>query len=177
MKAIIRACWDTLLLRRPPQVFPRSWPVFGMVLAVFLFTDWLTFLAQDITGLRSLVETGFDCSLQLAFLVMVLAARFVLHQLNPVLTAWLGAGIFLNLLDIPVNAASVLFTSDNAQMLIFIPDIMLVAWTMAVMAHILNHSMGFKPILGLNLGLFQGLVISGVYVIVNMLVSSALFPS
>ena len=148
-----------------------------MVLAAFLFTDWLTFLVQDVAGLRSLVETAFDCSLQLAYLSMVLAARFVLPRLNQVLTAWLGAGIFLNLLAVPVNAAGTLFTSDAAQRLVFIPEMMLVAWTMAVMAHILSHSMEFKPVLGLNLGLAYGLVIGGVYVIVDTLVSSALFPS
>lgn len=144
-----------------------------MVLAAFLFTDWLTFLAQDITGLRSLVETGFECYLQLSFFIMVLAACSRLHWLNQALIAWLGAGIFLNLLAIPVNAASVLFTSDTAEMVIFIPDVMLMVWTMAVMAHILSHTLEFKPFEGLNLNLVYGLVIGAAYVIVDILVSGA----
>jgi hypothetical protein len=176
VKAVIRACWDILLFRRPPQIFPHSWTLFAMVLAAFLFTDWLTILVQGITGLRSLVETAFDCSLQLAFLGMVLAARFVLPRLNQAFTAWLGAGILLNLLTVPVNAAGTLFTSDSAQLVLYIPWMMLAAWSMAVMAHILSHTLGFKPLLGINMGLIYGLVIGGVYVIVDALVTGALFP-
>jgi hypothetical protein len=176
VKAVVRACWDILFLRRPPQVFPKSWALFSAVLAVYLVSDSLTFFSQKIFGLQALQETVFDTCLQLAFFGLLLASRFALQKLNQTLTAWLGAGIIINLVSLPANAAALVFTSDAAQPFLLVPQVLITAWGMAVMAHILRHTLDFRPLFGLDLGLIYGLVIAAVYVIVQFLMFSALFP-
>jgi len=176
VKAVARACWDILLLRRPPQVFPKSWAMFSAVLAAYFLSDGLTFLSQKIFGLQALQETVFDICLQIAFFGLLLASRFALDKLNQALTAWLGAGIIINLASVPANAAALVFTSQAAQPFLLVPQVLLTAWGMAVMAHILRYTLDFRQLFGFDLGLIYGLVIAAIYVIVEFLTFSALFP-
>ncbi|HEV2212695.1 MAG TPA: hypothetical protein VGS99_05040 [Gammaproteobacteria bacterium] len=176
MKAGIRACWDILLLRRPPQIFPKSWLLFGAFLEVYFGTDFLTFLAQGIDVLPALRMTVVDTGLSLSFLTLLMFANFVPQRLNQVFSAWLGAGILLNLISIPVSVVDALSRVPLLSDFTFFLNVLILAWTMAVMAHILRHSLQFRPVLGLDLSLGFGLVIAGVYVIVDMTIFYTLFP-
>lgn len=177
VKAGIRACWDILLLRRPPQIFPKSWLLFAALLEIYFVTDYLTFLAQGFEVPTALRMTVVDVGLSLGFLSLLLFANFVPQRLNQVLCAWLGAGILLNLISIPVLVVDALSRIHLLSDFAFFLNVLIVAWTMAVMAHILRHGLQFRPVLGVDLSLGFGLVIAAVYVIVNYVIFNALFPN
>ena len=168
MKAIVRACWDVFLLRSGPQLFPRSWMLFGMVSAVFLASDALTFLAQGLGAMATLQETVFDFGLQLLFFALLLGAQFRLPRLWQTLTAWFGAGVYLNLCAIPPNLGDFLSRAEWAKDLWFVVSCLVVAWTMAVMTSILRHA--------LEIGLVFGLIIAAVYTFASTVIFAGLFP-
>ena len=168
MKAIARACWDVFLLRRGPQVFPRSWILLGVVSAVFLASDSLTFLAQGLGAGATLLETVFDYCLQVVFFVLLLGAQFRLGRLRQTLSAWFGASVFLNLGSIPPNLGDFLSKAEWAKDIWFVAGCMVVAWTMAVMTQVLRHA--------LDIGLVFGLFIAAVYTFVSTVIFAGLFP-
>lgn len=169
MKAIARACWDVFLLRSGPQTFPRSWTLLGLISAVYLLSDALLFLAQGVTGTGVVLQTVFDFGLQVAFFALVLAAKFLTSRLRQALTAWLGAGVILNLISMPPALALLFIHADWAQNLLLIPVYAIIAWSIAVMTQVLRHA--------LDIGLIFGLIIAAVYTFVSLVIFQGLFPA
>jgi len=169
VKAIVRTCWQVFLLKGAPQVFPKSWLLFGMVLGAYLATDALTFLAEGITGLSLLEQTLFDTGLQVLFFALLLQVKSLLPRLNQTLQAWLGAGVFINLLSMPLNLADRFTHGTAGETFLFVLVVLLSSWGILVMAHVLRHS--------LEIGLAFGFVISVVYFFGSAMVMQSLFPA
>ena len=176
VKAVARACWDILLLRRPPQVFPKSWALFTAVAAVYFLTDALTSLLAKLTLVETLKETVFDVGLQMVFFALVLSLGKVSGRFNQALTAWFGAGIFINLLEVPDALIGRFLKSDPGQVLAGLLYLFIVAWSMAVMAHILRHTLKLRPVQGFDWSLAIGFIIAGVYVEIDYWLTYYLFP-
>jgi hypothetical protein len=169
VKAIARACWGIFLLRSGPQAFPRSWILLALISIAYLLTDGLLFVAQGVTGAGIVIQTAFDFGLQVLFFAAVLAAKFVLPRLNQTLSAWLGAGVILNLLSLPPAFALLFVTAHWAQDLLLIPVFLSIGWSMAVMTQVLRHALSIGPIFGL--------VIAAVYTFASIVIFQGLFPT
>ena len=168
MKAIARTCWGVFLLRSGPQAFPRSWILLGLISAIFLASDALSFLAQGLGAGATLQETVFDFCLQVVFFALLLGAQFRLGRLRQALSAWFGAGVFLNLGSIPPNLGDFLSKAEWAKDVWFVVGCAVVAWTMAVMTQVLRHALG--------IGLVFGLFIAAVYTFASTVIFAGLFP-
>jgi len=168
VKAIARASWDVFTLRGGPQAFPREWAPFTLVVAVYLVSDAVSFLAQGLGATAIAEETTFDFGLQVLYFVLVLAAKFNLPRLRQSLAAWFGAGVILNLLATPVNLGAFLSKADWAQEFWFVLTCLLIAWSMAVMAQVLRYA--------LEIGLAFSLIVAAVYTFASTVVFIGLFP-
>lgn len=156
------------LLRTSPRAFSRSWIHMGGVSAAFLLSDALSFLAQGLDLRATLEETLFDFGLQVLFFALLLAAAFRPQRLLQTLTAWFGAGVFLNLLSVAPNLGDFLSRAEWAKDVWFVAGCMLVAWTMAVMTQVLRHA--------LDIALVFGLIIAAVYTFASIVIFAGLFP-
>ena len=139
-----------------------------MVSGVYLLTDVASFAAQGAGGTDVLLETVFDFCLQVLFFTALLAAKFVLPRLNQTLSAWLGAGIILNLLSLPPALGLHFVTAHWAEDALSIPVFLIVGWSMAVMTLVLRHA--------LDIGLMFGLFIAAVYTFASYVIFEGLFP-
>ncbi len=168
MKAIARACWEIFLLRSGPQAFPRSWLLLAMLALVYFITDAVQALVEGFRMLPLLAQTTFDTGLQVVIFVVLLATKSMLPRLNQSLSAWFGAASLINLLFLPVDVADRFLPEQYSQIYLALPFMLLVAWTMMVLAHVLRHALG--------IGLAFALIIAAVCVLANQVVLQALFP-
>lgn len=156
------------LLRGGPQVFPRAWSLLTLITSAYLVTDALSFLAERLGPAAVAQQTVFDFGMQVLFFALVLAAKFHLPRLRQTLAAWLGAGVILNLLAVPVNLGASLSKAEWAQEFWFVVTCLIVAWSMAVMAQVLRQA--------LEIGLAFGLIVAAVYTLASNIVFAGLFP-
>jgi len=168
VKAIARACWQIFLLRSGPQAFPRSWFLLAIAALAYFLTDAVLALAQGFAALPLLLQSSLDTGFQVLIFAVLLAAKAVLPRLVQTLSAWYGAGSIINILSLPLAVADRLLPEHAAQIYLALPFLLLVAWTMMVMAHVLRHALG--------IGLAFGLIIAAVCVLANQVVLQALFP-
>ncbi|HSC48194.1 MAG TPA: hypothetical protein VLG68_08910 [Gammaproteobacteria bacterium] len=166
MKAFARTCWELLLLRSAPNAFPKSWTLLALFAAAYFLTDALVALAQGFRATPLLLQTVFDTGLQALFFGALLGVKWLLPRFNQALTAWYGVGTIFNLLFLPVALLSLLL--PNQFTLLLVPFVLLLAWNVAVLAHILRPS--------LNIGPAFALVIAAFCMVVNLIVVGSLFP-
>lgn len=165
--AIVRSSWEVLLLRSGPQVFPRSHVVlYGAMLAYLgcdAFVDWVQGYDLISVALQSVLET---CMWVVAYTVL-LAVKAALPRLDQTLTAWFGASTLIILIFLPIAIAGRFLTAPVAQIPILLLELLLLAWTMLVMAHLLRHA--------LRIDLAFGFVIGAVFVWADQQILSTTF--
>lgn len=168
MRAVFLSSLDILLLRCGPQVFPRSRLLFILVLAPYFLTDMLDDWLQGYSLTPNLLQSFFDTGSWLLLLAPVLGVWAVLPRLMQTLTAWYGAGVLLNFVSMPLLAAALVFTSNDAQQWLGIAGVLLGVWSIMVLANLLHHA--------LRSGYAIALVVAVVCVSFNMVLSLDLFP-
>jgi hypothetical protein len=168
MKAIVRTCWDICLLRKGPQIFPRSWILFVAMLMVYIVADAILSLAQGMHGLQIVYQILFDCALLAIFFALVLGLWNRLERYNQTAVALFGSGAIILLAAVPVSyAASVpnyVLVQGAAQVLIYA----ILAWSILVIGHVIRHA--------LDTGLLTGIFIAGAYTVLNFVLFAVLFP-
>jgi len=169
MKAIVRTCWQICLLRQGPQVFPRSWTLFGVMLLIYLVVDVILFLAQGIRGLLLLPELLLDIGLLLAFFALVLAIWQKLERFNQTMSALFGTGAIIMLVAVPFSLLVTLLPASTGAELVGVLLYAILAWTVLVMGHILRHA--------LDTWLTLGIIIAGTYIVLNLVMFAQFFPT
>lgn len=168
MRAIVRTCWRICLLRDGPQVFPQSWPLFVLMLLVYMAVDVALFVAQGLRGFILLPQLLLDTALLLAFFTLVLAIWQKLERFNQTMTALLGTGAIIMLVALPISFAATLLPSspigETAGVLLYA----ILAWDVLVIGHVARHALGT--------GLTLGIIIAGTYLVLNLAIFWALFP-
>lgn len=151
MKAIVRTCWEICLLRRGPQVFPRSGLLLAVMLLIYVFLDIYSNFLNGMYRIQDmLAETAVDTGMLTAFCFLTLLCWRQSTRFNQTLVALLGTGSLLTCASLPL--LSVLHF-DNLPMLQQLASWMLLVlflWNIVVMAHILRHALGnarYAPIL------------------------------
>jgi hypothetical protein len=169
VKAIVRTCWQICLLRQGPQVFPRSWPLFAIMLLIYMATDAVLFLAQGLRGMKLLPELLLDTGLLLAFFALVLAVWQKFERFNQTLSALLGTGAVIMLVAVPFSLLGTLLPPSAWTELVGVAVYAILAWNVLVTGHILRHA--------LNTWLTLGIIIAGTYVVLNLVMFAVLFPT
>lgn len=168
MKAVFLSCLDVLLLRAGPQVFPRSRLFLALMLLAYLLTDALLNCLEGYSALPMLVEAVFDTGIWVLCFVLALAGWSVLPRLEQTLTAWFGAGILFNLIQLPMELALYLLPNLDIRDWLPVPVFMLCLWTMMVMANLLRHALRANYVVAV--------VIAVISVLANIILTSSLFP-
>lgn len=168
MIAIVRTCWQICLLRQGPQVFPRSWMLFVILLLVYMATDVILFVAQGLRGLVLLPELLLDTALLLAFFALVLTIWQKLNRFNQTLSALLGSGSIIMLVAVPLSLLATLLPVSAGTQVVGVLLWVILAWNVLVMGHILRHA--------LNTWLTLAIIIAGTYVVLNLAMFAKLFP-
>lgn len=168
MKAIVRTCWHICLLRQGPQMFPRSWMLFVILLLLYMAADVALFVAQGLRGRVLLPELLLDTALLLAFFALVLAIWQKIERFNQTLSALLGTGTIIMLVAVPLTLLATLLPASTGTQAAGVLLWVVLAWNVLVTGHILRHA--------LNTWLTLGIVIAGTYVVLNLVMFSVLFP-
>ncbi len=168
MKAVIRNVWRVFLLKSGPRAFPRSWPLLAGVAALFLASDTLSYWIQGYAAWQALECSVMEMGLQVLLVALFLSVKHLLLRMNPTLIAWLGAGIILNLLSLPLALSERLLSPQTAELVLSIPSLMLMAWSIMVLAYIFQNALETGP--------FSSFGNSCVCVLATLVTLDALFP-
>ncbi len=169
MKAIVRTCWDICLLRQGPQIFPRSWSLFAVILAVYILVDAILFVAQGIRDYQVLYQTLFDCALLLIFFAAILGLWHKMERFNQTAVALLGSSAIIMLSAVPVSIVAMMPNPGPAQIVAQVLIYGILAWSILVIAHVLRHALDTK--------LLIGIFIAGAYTVINILLFWLIFPT
>lgn len=168
MKAIVRTCWDICLLRQGPQIFPRSWSLFVVMLAVYILVDAILFVAQGIRDYQVVYQTLFDCALLVAFLAVVLGVWQKFERFNQTAVALFGSSAIIMMAAVPVSWVATLPNPTAVHMVVDALIYGILAWSILVIAHVIRHALDTK--------LFIGILLAGSYTVINILLFAILFP-
>ena len=170
MKAIVLTCWEICLLRRGPQLFPRSGVLLGMMLTVYALLDiYGGFLQGMYDWLSLLGSTLVDVAMLSLFCYLVMVFWRRRARFNQVLTAMLGTSSLLTCAGLPL--ISILHFDHlplSLQQLIQLMLLTLLMWNIVVMAHILRYA--------LDNAAFAPILLAAPYQLLNFLVLTKLFP-
>lgn len=146
--ALLRVYLDIALLRRGPQVLPASGLLLALVTLACLASTAavLVFLAPDGASLTR--ATVIELLLDAVGLWLVLAVARRSARYPQVLSAVYGTGTILNLALLPV-VALVAVDVPRFELIGAFAAMLLLAWGMSILAHILHHALELP--LGLTL--------------------------
>ena len=154
MKPLLNYFVDLCLLRVGPQDLPSS----GVLLVLTFLLNvlvGLVMIADARSGLMmALAESLFESVLMLTVLYAALQARNRPARFTQAATALMGSGLLLGLFAWPLVAWSNRSESAEAGLLLLI----LLIWSIVVLAHILRHTFEISKNLGLGAALFYTLL-------------------
>ncbi|MGE5624596.1 MAG: hypothetical protein ACM3ZT_03510 [Bacillota bacterium] len=168
MKAVLLSFLDVFLLRAGPQAFPRSRVLLTVCLLAYLLTDVVVDWLQGYSAVPMVLGSVFDCGYWLLAFTLTLGAWSVLPRLEQTLSAWFGAGLLFNIIDLPLAGIARLFPNPDVQAWLNLPVFLLILWSMAVMAHLLHDALRSHYALAV--------VVAAVTGTINILLSLYLFP-
>ena len=167
MKAIALASWDIFLLRPGPARFPRSWPLFALMVLAYFLTDLPSMLTQG-GWVESLEQSAVDTVSWLAFLAVVFGSKSMMPRFNQAASAWLGAATIVNVLELPVAYGYSVLHGSPWEPYLAIPFLALAAWSVMIMGYVLHRA--------LETGLLLSLAVAVVCVVANIMLLQYLFP-
>lgn len=169
MQAVISFFIELCLLRTTPQRLPAAPVLLGLTLAANLLVGALMIQRTRGSFLAALIESLADTGLALGVLQLGLVAVKRRERFLQAGTAILGAGTLLGVvgllllsIHIPINEPS-----DLADFLSVL-WLLLLAWNILVLAHILRHTFDLKFGSGLGLAVL--------YTLLSVLINGLLFP-
>lgn len=168
MKTIVRTCWEICLLRQGPQVFPRSWSLFAVMLATYLVTDAMLFVAQGVRGFPVVCETLLDTALLIGFFILVLAVWRKHGRFNQTAAALFGTGVLIMIAALPLSLAATLLPASPVVEVSKVLLYVILIWSILIIGHVTRHA--------LDTGLFIGILIAGTYTLLNLVVFALFFP-
>lgn len=170
MKAIWSLFWQLLALRRGPADMPRSVP---LLLSLILLNIVLSVLGQWVgnpQGWRiGLGMAGIGLAIDVVTLWALLQFKSQPGRYVQTLTAVYAADTMLSLCALPLLPIYLLAPAKSALLTIgFMIDMLITGWSLGVRGFIYHRS--------LNVGIFQGNMLSITLFLLTMLASVKLFP-
>jgi hypothetical protein len=166
MKAAVKTWCELMFFRSAPRALPRSWALLALAAAAYFVTDLLADFTQGFRSEPLFLQTVFETGLQALFFGALLGVKWLLPRFNQALGAWYGAGAIFNLLLLPLALLAPKLPADSPILLV--PELLILAWSVAVLAHILRPALDIGPAFAL--------VIAAVCLLVDQVVLGSLFP-
>ncbi|HEX5339324.1 MAG TPA: hypothetical protein VFX47_00405 [Gammaproteobacteria bacterium] len=168
MGAIVRTCWDICLLKRGPQVFPRSGILLAVMLLIYVLLDLYSGFLGGLYLLPMLLgETLLDTVMLVAFCYLVMLCWDQRARFNQTAVALLGTSALLMGAGLPLLSLTHLESLPLLQQLASWMLLLLFLWNIVVTAHILRYALAnarYAPIL-----------LAAPYQLLNFLVLTLLF--
>lgn len=168
MLAIVRTCWNVCRLRSGPQVFPHSWALFWLMLAAYIVVDAGLFLAQGLYGWVLLPELALDVALLLGFFALLLAVWRKPERYNQTLVALMGSLTLIMLVDVPLSLLATLLPPSPWADAAAVAQYGILVWSILVIGYVLRHA--------LATWLALGILLAGLYTLVNLVSFALIFP-
>lgn len=166
MHALVRPFFQMCLMRLGPQDLPPSQFLLGLTLAAYTLCGFVASTVYMSAGqalLATLVDALLLCLLTAGLLVALRLQRRVVQTL----TALTGTGVLLTVLAYPfVVWVEAVRANDGQQGFETVVLAGLIAWTVAVIAHIMRHA--------LSTGFGLGVAVAIVYSIISLQAQHAL---
>lgn len=165
MFALFNRFFDLALMRLPPQAFPASRFLFGVVLVAFtlmvLLSNFMVTGILPYSVARALLSVAI---LAAAAAIILLLAKRRARWLQTV-TALYGGEVVLVVFMLPVLVA---YALDISNLFTTISQWLLIVWEIAFIGHVYRNS--------LDTGMGAGVAIAFIYVIVSAVIKQALVP-
>lgn len=160
MNDLFKGLIDLLRLRAGPQDMPASWPLTGLLMAIFMGQALIT--AQNLGGASEAARSVLSVAVQFTAVAVLLRLRRHPERLQQTLLALAGTGIALGLL------AYVFLLQADPQ--VDQPWLALVwfgifGWSLAVDANIFRHALGVTMSTGV---LISVLLLAFTYVVLEL---------
>jgi len=169
MLRLIKIWLDICLLRAGPQDVPVSRVLLWLSLAAYLLVSFVLSLPGYSSAVAARVA-GVDLVLLVVFATAPLYLLNKTARIGQTLTALAGSGALLGLLALPL--IQVLFEGqDSGEIPSFAAMVwlILVGWSLLVVAHIMRHALSVAFAVGLGVAIL--------YTLVAMQVIGTLFPA
>ncbi len=138
MNSLIPTLWGLLRLKAGPQDLPASWPLTGLVLAIYFAEGILT--SQSLGEENGAARVILSGVMQIAAVVILLNIFDFTARLQQTLLALAGTGVILGLLFFAL-LTQVDGTTKPFMALVLLG---LIGWSVAVDANIYRHSLSVK---------------------------------
>ena len=170
MTKLVQIFWEICLLRAGPQALPTSYSLLGLTLVLYSAVAVLVAHAVLASLSMAILAAAVDTTLLMALSRAVLWARMLSNRWPQTLSALAGTGSFFELILWPINLwQQHLGTVEPTLGLPLILVLSVLVWNVAVMGHVLRHS--------LSTSLFNGTLLAVVYIYVTISVFRSLFIS
>ena len=167
--AWLRSWLEQLLLRRAPQDDRLSHSVLGLALTAYLLIDLLQSLSSSVFTV-GVAMSLLDTVLLMLFVWLVLSVAGKGVRLVQTLTALAGTGALLGLIGLPLvqQAAQAHKIEAGPSSAMVLAWLALLAWSIAVQAHIFRHALSTRYGIGL--------LLAGAHTILAIAILESLFP-
>lgn len=168
LKRLVSYFAELCFLRAAPQDLSASGLMFGLTFGVNLAVTLLLVASTEADRLTALWQSLLDTALMLGALYLVLRAKAWAGRFVQTSTALLGSSALLGLLTLPMVQLGRGPTDSIATVAAAWLLVVVLAWSMLVMGHILRHA--------LELRLGQGVLIAVAFSMVTYVLINAVFP-
>ena len=167
MAALIHYFWRLCRLQAVPQDLPPSRGLLATSLLLYLAVGWLL---EYITGdfaedSAALITAAGGTAVMVVLINLLLAVAQKPERAVQTLTALAGSQVVIGLVAWLLH----LLLGDVAQGRLILPQLMLLLWSIAVIAHILRHA--------LSTSLGWGMVAAMGYLLMSLLLLAPLYQS
>lgn len=168
MPALFKAFLEICLLRRGPSGLPASHFLLWLSLAGYVLSSF-ALTTPSYPLFTALLASLTDGVVLLGLTLSVLAMQGLTGRLSQTLAALAGSGTLLNLTALPPTVWWI--SAHNGRGDTGAPEVLillLVIWSLAVMAHILREALSTR--------LMPALVVAGIFYWISVSVQTTLFP-
>jgi hypothetical protein len=166
MKALILHFWLICTFRAGPADTPHSRPLLWLALAANLVTAIP--LGLDLEVVQSAALAGLELLLLAGLLWGVLMLRGRGHRFVQAYTAFMGCGVLLNLLALPVALAWQASQAIGGLALFDLLGVVLLVWSLLVTGQIFHQALDWPFVAGLAAAMG--------YYLLSILLYASLFP-
>lgn len=153
MQQLVKLFWDICRLQKGPQDVPAAHILFWLLLLAGLFVD-LIITANFVDFQSALLLVLANTIVLFGVVMLMLLMLGYTNRILQTLTSLIGTGLVFSFIRLPV-IVMVKLAPQNAGMFGLV-EIILLVWSLVVIAHILRHALSIQLFLagGLAFGYF-----------------------
>jgi hypothetical protein len=165
MLTLVRSYYELLLMRLPPQAFPASSGLFGIVLAAFAVVALTNnFLMSGEAG-YALAHAGISIVNICAGTAIILFIARRLPRWQQTATALLGGTALLGAMLLPVL---IVYVAGIQNIFIYLSMLAFNVWNLIFFAHVYRNA--------LDTGMGAGIAVALIYLIASLFIKATLAP-